>query len=63
MILRITAPDEERVHRLRVRGQVYNPDVDGLHRSEVELDGVIVDKTIENDGVIDALRSEISSIT
>jgi dephospho-CoA kinase len=63
MILRITAPDEERVRRLRARGQVYNPEVDGLHRSEVELDGVVADKTIRNDGVIDALRSKISSIT
>jgi dephospho-CoA kinase len=63
MILRITAPDEQRVHRVRARGQAYNLDVDGLHRSEVELDGVTVDNTIQNDGGIDALRSKISSIT
>jgi hypothetical protein len=60
--IRITAPDEERVHRLRIRGQAYNHDVDGLHRSETELDGVVADKTIQNDGAIDALRSKINSI-
>ena len=62
MILRITAQDDQRVHRLRTRGQVYNLEVDGLHRSEVELDAVTVDKTIQNDEGIDALRSKISSI-
>jgi cytidylate kinase len=62
MILRITAPDEERFHRLRIRGQVYNPGVDGLHRSEIELDLVPVDETIQNDRGIDVLHSKISSI-
>lgn len=61
-IIRVVASDKIRAIRLSKRGQVFNPDVDGRHRSETDLDDVLVDFTIENDGTEQAIEAAVRSI-
>lgn len=61
-IIRVTASDETRTRRLAARGQAFNLDVDGRHRSETELDTVEADFTIHNDGTKDEIEAALRSI-
>ena len=60
-IIRVVADDTIRVRRLKARGQVFDLNTDGKHRSEVELDDVQVDHVILNNGTQDDLRKRLSS--
>lgn len=60
--VRIVAPDAVREARLKARGQVFDPLVDGLHRSEVELDDAEVDFEISNDADLASLTAALSRI-
>lgn len=61
-IVRVVAPDSVRISRLYERGQSFNPAVDGLHRSETELDKVIVDFEVENSGNIRTLETTVKAL-
>ncbi|MBB3387215.1 cytidylate kinase [Rhizobium sp. BK609] len=61
-IIRVTASDETRTRRLAARGQVFNLDVDGRHRSETELDTAEADLTIHNDGTKNEIEAALRSI-
>lgn len=61
-IIRVTASDETRTRRLAGRGQVFNLDVDGRHRSETELDAAKADFLIENDGPKAEIEAALRSI-
>jgi 5'-deoxynucleotidase YfbR-like HD superfamily hydrolase/predicted kinase len=61
-IVRVTAPDEVRVARLAERGQKFNLMKDGSHRSEIELEQMEVDYTVENSGDIDALEGSVRAL-
>lgn len=61
-IVRVTASDETRTRRLAARGQVFDLDVDGMHRSETELDQAEVDFTITNDGTKDEIEAALRAI-
>ncbi|MGV1769357.1 hypothetical protein ACQZ6B_04190 [Agrobacterium vitis] len=61
-IIRIGASDQLRLERLKSRGQVFDLTVDGLHRSEVELDEAAADLEIVNDGSLDTMKREVESI-
>lgn len=60
--IRVDAADEERVRRLRVRGQTFDLKRDGHHRSETELDDHPVDHIITNAGTICDLRLQVADI-
>lgn len=62
MVIRIVASDETRLRRLDARGQAFNLDTDGSHRSEVELDDVPVDLEIRNEGDLSALSVLLASL-
>lgn len=59
-IIRVVADSMTRLHRLKSRGQVFDLDTDGNHRSEVELDGVQVDHVILNNGSLNDLQDQLS---
>ncbi|PCH69245.1 MAG: hypothetical protein COC12_09360 [Rhodobacteraceae bacterium] len=61
-IVRIVAAESTRLQRLSDRGQEFDPAVEGLHRSETELDQAQVDHTITNDGNIAALETVVSKL-
>lgn len=61
-IIRVTASDETRTRRLAARGQAFNLDVDGRHRSETELDTAEADFTIHNEGTKDEIEAALRSI-
>lgn len=61
-IVRVTAPDEVRLERLSERGQRFDLVKDGSHRSEIELDEVNVDHTVENSGDINALEDSVRAL-
>jgi dephospho-CoA kinase len=60
--IRITAPENIRNLRLAERKQGFNPAIDGIHRSETELNDVPVDYTIVNDGTPEELENAIEKI-
>ena len=60
-VIRVVADDSIRLRRLKARGQEFNLDTDGRHRSEVELDDAQVDHVIANNGTLDDLRRLLSS--
>lgn len=62
LVIRLAAPEVIRVSRLQARGQVFDPIVDGTHRSETELDGVEVDFEIVNDGDFDSVKRRLAEI-
>jgi dephospho-CoA kinase len=62
LVVRITAPDEIRILRLKERGQVFDQGVDGCHRSETELDDAEVDFVIHNNGSREAMRLAVENI-
>ncbi|KAB2739908.1 hypothetical protein [Brucella anthropi] len=61
-IIKVVASDNLRVERLRSRGQVFDISIDGVHRSETELEDAHVDLEIVNDGSLDKMRRAIESI-
>ncbi|MFT8245554.1 hypothetical protein [Roseomonas sp. BN140053] len=61
-VIRIVAADETRLRRLKARGQVFNIETDGYHRSEVELDDAEVDYEIRNDGEISQLPTLLTGL-
>lgn len=61
-VIRIFAPDDVRVQRLKDRGQSFDLDVDGRHRSETELDDADVDLVILNDGSQQSMRTAVENI-
>ena len=61
-ILRVSAPDEVRLSRLKERGQIFDPKTDGVHRSELELEAVDVDFEVANDGSVDELHNAIERV-
>lgn len=61
-IIRVVAPDELRGLRLRARGQAFDPNTDGLHRSEVELDAIDVDLELVNDGDLTYVDEMLSAL-
>ena len=61
-IIRVTASEDTRTRRLAARGQVFNIETDGRHRSETELDTAETDFTIYNDGTKDEIETALRSI-
>jgi dephospho-CoA kinase len=61
-VIRLAAPESVRVARLKARGQVFDSEVDGNHRSETELDQVQVDYEIMNDSDLRMLESALLEI-
>lgn len=61
-IIRVAASDKTRTRRLAARGQVFNLDVDGRHRSETDLDRAEADFTIHNDGTKYEIEAALRSI-
>lgn len=62
VVVKVIATDNIRFSRLKKRGQIFDPDSDGTHRSETELDSAQVDFTIENIGDIAALEQAVRAI-
>ena len=62
MVIRIVASEEIRLCRLVARGQAFDPETDGHHRSEVELDDSPVDLEIRNDGDKSALTARLTDL-
>jgi dephospho-CoA kinase len=62
MVIRIVASDEIRLSRLVARGQAFDPETDGRHRSEVELDDAPVDLEIRNEGEKAAFIGQLTGL-
>jgi dephospho-CoA kinase len=60
-IIRVTAPDEDRIARARVVGDDFN-EADLEHETESHIDGFAVDAEIVNDGSVDELKAQIDVI-
>ena len=48
--LRVTCPDQMRIQQLTFRGQSFDLEVEGGHRSETELDSFLTDFHVANTG-------------
>jgi dephospho-CoA kinase len=57
--LRVIAEDDQRVSRLAQRGQQFDLQENGKHRSEVELENHDCDLNIVNDCTLDTLRERV----
>jgi dephospho-CoA kinase len=62
LTLKVLSDPGLRLDRLTSRGQLFDPAIEGSHRSETELDGEIVDYEIENDGTLRDLTSSVDDL-
>jgi dephospho-CoA kinase len=60
-IIRVTAPDEDRLFRAKLAGDDFN-EADLEHETESHIDGFAVDAEIVNDGSIDDLKRRVDEI-
>jgi dephospho-CoA kinase len=60
-IIRVTAPDEDRLFRAKIAGDDFN-EADLEHETESHIDGFTVDYEIHNDGSVDDLKRQIDEI-
>jgi dephospho-CoA kinase len=60
-IIRVTAPDEDRIARAKIAGDDFN-EADLEHETESHIDGFAVNAEIINDGTIDDLKAQIDEI-
>jgi dephospho-CoA kinase len=60
-IIRVTAPDEDRLWRAKLAGDDFN-EADLEHETESHIDGFAVDYEIVNDETVDELKEIIDSI-
>jgi dephospho-CoA kinase len=60
-LIRVTAPDEDRIWRAKLSGDDFN-EADLEHETESHIDGFAVDYTIENSGTIDDLKRKVDEI-
>jgi dephospho-CoA kinase len=60
-IIRVTAPDEDRVARAKIAGDDFN-EADLEHETESHIDSFDCDYEIHNDGSLDALKRRIDEI-
>jgi dephospho-CoA kinase len=61
-IIRVTAPDEDRLWRAKLAGDDFN-EADLEHETESHIDGFAVDYEIHNDGSVDDLQRKVDEIT
>jgi dephospho-CoA kinase len=60
-IVRVTAPDEDRIARAKIAGDDFN-EADLEHETESHIDGFAVDYTVENNGTVDDLKRKIDEV-
>jgi dephospho-CoA kinase len=60
-IIRVTAPDEDRLFRAKLAGDDFN-EADLEHETESHIDGFTVDFEIINDGSVDELKRKIDEV-
>jgi dephospho-CoA kinase len=60
-IIRVTAPDEDRLWRAKLAGDDFN-EADLEHETESHIDGFECDYEVQNDGTVDNLKAQVDEI-